>query len=158
ELSFIVAKHLSNYRGEHYIKNIFATQSELTQLFFAGLRMVLPDAPVPPEMAQNVDVTAKTLAAMMQPQHREGLRHVVRTFMETKGAINLKRWLQATELTACRAGLVVCGDLEIARKILSIEPQVPGDLTPEDKITEMIVFSVSNEYFAVRKALGLTIG
>jgi tetratricopeptide (TPR) repeat protein len=158
ELSFIVAKHLSNYRGEHYIKNIFPTQSELTQLFFAGLRMVLPDAPVPPEMVQNVDVTAKTLATMMQPQHREGLRHVVRKFMDTKGAINLKRWLQATDLTACRAGLLVCGDLEIAKKILLIEPQVPGDLTPEDKITEMIVFSVSNEYFALRKALGLTIG
>ena len=158
ELSFVVAKHLSYYRGEHYIKNIFPTQSELTQLFFAGLRMVLPDAPVPPDMAQNVDVTAKTLVAMMQPQHREGLRHVVRKFMDAKAAINLKKWLQATDLTACRAGLLVCGDLEIAKKILLIEPQVPGDLTPEDKITELIVFSVSNEYFALRKALGLTIG
>ena len=43
-------------------------------------------------------------------------------------------------------------------RILLIEPQVPGALTAEDKITEMIVFSVSNEYFALRKALGLTIG
>ncbi len=157
ELSFVCAKHLSNYRGEHYIKNIFPTQSELTQLFFAGLRMVLPDAPVPPEMAQNIDVTAKALAPFMLAQHQEGLRHVVRKFMETKAAINIKQWLQATEITACRAGLVVCGDLEVAKKILLIEPQVPGDLTAQDKITELIVFSVSSEYFALRKALGLSI-
>ena len=157
ELSFIVAKHLNYYRGEHYIKNIFATQSELTQLFFAGLRMVLPDAPVPPDMIQNADVTAKALAPFMQPQHQEGLRHVVRKFMEAKAAINIKRWLQSTELTACRSGLVVCGDLEVAKKILLIEPQVPGDMSPQDKITELIVFSVSNDYFAIRKALGLTI-
>jgi len=157
ELSFVCAKHLSNYRGEHYIKNIFPTQSELTQLFFAGLRMVLPDAPVPPEMAQNIDVTAKALAPFMQPQHQEGLRHVVRKFMETKAAINIKQWLQATELTACRAGLVVCGDLEVAKKILLIEPQVPGEQTAQEKITELIVFSVSSEYFALRKALGLSI-
>jgi hypothetical protein len=38
-----------------------------------------------------------------------------------------------------------------------IEPQVPGDLTPQEKVTELIVFSVSNEYFALRKALGITI-
>lgn len=158
ELSFVVAKHLSNYRGEHYIKNIFPTQSELTQLFFAGLRMVMRDAPVPPEMVQNADVTAKALGTLMQPQHLEGLRHLVKQFMDTKGAINIKRWLQATDLTACRAGLLVCGDLAIAQKILRMEPHVPGELTPEEKMMEMVVFSVSNEYFELRKALGIAIG
>ncbi|MBI5535063.1 MAG: tetratricopeptide repeat protein [Deltaproteobacteria bacterium] len=157
ELAFIVGKHLALYRGEHYIKNIFATTTELTQLFFAGLRMVLPDAPVPPEAAQSIDVTAKALAPLMQPTAQEGLRHVVKKFMEAKGAINVKRWVQSTELTACRAGFVMCGDLEIAKKVLLMEPQLPGDLSPQEKITELIVFSISAEYFALRKALGFAI-
>ena len=158
ELSFLCAKHLSNYRAEHYIKNVFPTQSELTQLFFAGLRMVLPDAPVLPEIAQSVDVTAKALAPLMAAQHQEGLRHVARKFMESKPQINVRKWLQATELTACRAGLIVCGDLEIAKKVLVMEPHVPGEMTPQEKIAELTVFSVSNEYFALRKALGIAIG
>ena len=158
ELAFIVAKHLSGYRGEHYIKNIFATSSELTQLFFAGLRMVIGDAPVPPESAASIDVTAKALAPLMQPTAQEGLRHVVRKFVETKGAINIKRWVQATEITGCRAGLLLCGDLEIAKKVILMEPQLPGDLSPQEKITELIVFSVSPDYFALRKALGFAIG
>jgi tetratricopeptide (TPR) repeat protein len=158
ELAFVVGKHLSSYRGEHYIRNIFPTTHELTQLFFAGLRMVLPDAPVPPESAQSIDVTAKALAPLMQPTAQEGLRHVVRKFAETKGAINIKRWVQATELTACRTGLLMCGDLEIAKKILLIEPQLPGDLSPQEKMTELIVYSVSSDYFVLRKALGLSAG
>jgi len=145
------------YRGEHYIRNLFPTTSELTQLFFAGLRMVVADAPVPPEAATSIDTTAKALAPLMQPTAQEGLRHVVRKFMETKGAINIKRWVQATELSACRAGFLMCGDLEIAKKVLLMEPQLPGDMSPQEKLTELIVFSVSPDYFALRKALGFAI-
>ena len=39
-----------------------------------------------------------------------------------------------------------------------MEPQLPGDLSPQEKITELIVFSISNEYFQLRKALGFAIG
>jgi len=157
ELSFVAAKHLSGYRPEHYIKNVFPTRSELTQLFWAGLYMVYPEAPIPSDQLQSVAVTAKALVPMMQPQAREGLKQYVKEFMDTKAAVDIRRWFQATELTACRAGLLICGDLEIARKILAAEASVPGDLTTQEKIAEMIVFSVSNDYFALRRALGLTI-
>ena len=40
-----------------------------------------------------------------------------------------ERWNQAVEQTACRAGLLVSGDLEIAQKIIAAEPQLPGDLS-----------------------------
>lgn len=157
ELAFTVGKHLALYRGEHYVKNIFATATELTQLFFVGLRMVLPDAAVPPEFAQRVDLTARALTPLMQPAAQEGLRHVVRKFMESRNDMNINRWVHATELTACRAGFLMCGDLEISKKLLLMETQMPQDLSPEEKITELIVFSISNDYFALRKALGFSI-
>ena len=34
----------------------------------------------------------------------------------------------------------------------------PGDLPPPDKLKELIVFRVSEQYFALRKALGIAIG
>ena len=36
ELTFIVGKHLSDYRGEHYIKNLFPTLNELKVILFAA--------------------------------------------------------------------------------------------------------------------------
>jgi len=158
ELTFIVGKHLAYYRGEHYIKHLFPTVPELTMLLFAGMKMVHPETPVPGEMTAQVNATAAELAKFMQPIHIEGLRLVVRKFIEDGAKANIKRWSQSVELTACRTGLLLCGDLEIARKIMGAEPQAPGDLPPQDKLKELVIFSVSSQYFALRKALGIAIG
>jgi tetratricopeptide (TPR) repeat protein len=158
DLTFIIGKHLSYYRGEHYIKHLFPTVAELTMLLFAGMKMVQPDTPVPGEMVAQVNATAAELAKFMQPIHIEGLRLVVRKFMEDGAKANIKRFSQCVELTACRAGLLLCGDLEIARKIIAAEPQVPGDLPPQEKLKELVIFSVSKQYLGLRKALGIAIG
>jgi golgin subfamily B member 1 len=82
----------------------------------------------------------------------------VKKWIEEGAKANIKRWNQTVELTACRAGLVVCGDLEIAKKIIAAEPQLPGDLSPAEKMKELLLFSVSEHYAQLRKALGIAIG
>ena len=157
ELTFIVGKHLAYYRDEHYIRNLFPTLNELKVLLFAAIRMVT-EFSVPPEMAQAVTTTATELAKYMQPVQREHLRKLVQLFMEDGARADLKRWIQTIEATACRTGLLLCGDLEIAKKIISQEPQLPGDLSPQEKMKELIIFSVSDQYFELRKALGIAVG
>jgi hypothetical protein len=158
ELTFIIGKHLSYYRGEHYIKNLFPTLNELKVLLFAAVKVIVADFNVPPEMAQAVNQTAAELVKYMQPVQRDGLRIVVQRFMEDGARADLKKWMQTVEVTACRAGLLLCADMEIAKKIVSAEPQMPGDLTPAEKMKELLVFSVSEQYFALRKALGIAVG
>ncbi|MDP9001526.1 MAG: tetratricopeptide repeat protein, partial [Myxococcota bacterium] len=158
ELTFIVGKHLSGYRGEHYIKNLFPTLNELKVILFAGVKLVTPDFTVPGEMAQAVNATASELLKHMQPVQRESLKIVVQKWMEDGAKADLKRWMQAIEITACRAGLLLCADLEIAKKIIAAEPQLPGDLPAAEKMKELLVFSVSEQYFAVRKSLGIAVG
>ena len=158
ELVFIVGKHLSGYRGEHYIKNLFPTLNELKVILFAGVKIVMPEFSVPGEMAQAVNATATELLKHVQPVQRESLKIVVQKWMEDGAKADLKRWMQATEITACRAGLLLCGDLEIAKKIIAAEQQLPGDLPPAEKMKELLVFSVSEQYFAVRKTLGIAVG
>ena len=109
-------------------------------------------------MAQAVNTTATELVKNMQPIQRDGLRLVVQKFMEDGAKVDLKRWMQSIEVTACRAGLLLCADLEIAKKIIAAEPQMPGDLPPQEKLKELIVFSVSEQYFHLRKALGIAVG
>jgi hypothetical protein len=158
ELTFICGKHLSSYRPEHYIRNLFQTQAELTIMLFAGVMIANPQQPMPPDMAAQIRVTAQELARHMQPVQVEALRHYVKRFLDEGAKANIKRWNQAVELTACRAGLVVSGDLEIAKKIIGAEPQLPGDLAPAEKMKELLLFSVSEEYAKLRQGLGVTIG
>jgi tetratricopeptide (TPR) repeat protein len=158
ELTFIVGKHLSGYRGEHYIKNLFPTLNELKVILFAGVKLVMADFTVPGEMAQAVNATASELVKHMQPVQRESLRIVVQKWMEDGAKADLKRWMQAIEITASRAGLLLCADLEIAKKIIAAEPQLPGDLPPAEKMKELLVFSVSEQYFGLRKTLGIAVG
>ena len=157
DLLFIVGKHLAMYRGEHYIKTLFPTVTELTVLLFAGIKLVAPDSPSPPDIDKQIMVTAQTLRGYIQPMQLEGLRMVVKKFLAEGAKANLKRWVQTVELTATRSGLLLCGDLEIAKKIIAAEPQQPGDLTAQEKLKELLLYSVSPQYHALRQALGLQI-
>jgi hypothetical protein len=157
ELAFVCGKHLCHYRAEHYIRTLFPTQAELTIMLFAGVMIAFPATPMPADMLPQIQATARELVKNMQPVQVEGLRHFVKRFIEEGAKANLKVWSQSVDLTACRAGLLLCGDLAIARKILGSEPQLPGDLTPADKLRELVLFSVSDDYAALRAALGLAV-
>ncbi len=157
ELTFMCGKHLAHYRGEHYIRTLFPTQAELTIMLFAGVMIASPNTPMPQEMAAQIRATAQELAKYMQPVQLEGLRMMVKRFIDDGAKANMKRWNQAVELTACRTGLIVSGDLEVAKKILSAEEQLPGDLSTADKMKELLLYFVSDEYTAVRKALGIAV-
>ncbi|MGC4089574.1 MAG: hypothetical protein QM756_17135 [Polyangiaceae bacterium] len=157
ELTFMCGRHLAYYREEHYIRTLFPSQAELTIMLFAGVMLANPSTPMPQDMAAQIRGTAQELAKYMQPIHLDGLRAVVKKFLDDGAKANIKRWNQAVEMSACRAGLIVSGDLDIPRKILAAEPQLPGDASPADKMKELLTYFVSEHYFEVRRALGITI-
>jgi hypothetical protein len=120
--------------------------------------IAFPTTPMPPDMQQQIQTTARELAKYIQPVQLKGLRHFVKRFLDGGAKANIKVWSQSVELTGARAGLLVCGDLEIARKIISAEAQLPGDLTVPEKMKELVLFSVSDDYAALRAALGVAVG
>ena len=156
ELSFLCGKHLATYRPELYLTNLFSTQSELMIMLLAGVMIASPQSPVPKELASHVTETAKALNQYLGAQEREHLRKVVKAFIQDGARANIKQWLQGAELTSCRAGLVLCRDLGVARKIISAERATP-DLPAPEKMKELLVFSLSPEYTALRKVLGVDI-
>src|SRR5204863_6212900 len=113
-------------------------------------KLVAPDTPSPPDIDKQIMATAQTLRGYIQPMQLEGLRMVVKKFLAEGAKANIKRWVQCVEVTSARTGLLLCGDLEIAKKIIAAEPQQPGDLTPQEKLKELLLYSISDQYFAVR--------
>jgi hypothetical protein len=86
------------------------------------------------------------------------LNSITKRFVGAGARTDIKRWMQSVELTACRAGFVLCNDLEIAARMIHAEPPMGAvDLTPKEKIQELVLFSVSEGYARLREALGIQI-
>ncbi len=153
DLTFVIGRHLAYYRGEHFIRSLLATNSELRMVLLAAMR-IAGVAPADPQ----VDATAVQLQTRLGPAQLEAVRTVTKRFMEAGGKSDVKKWMQSVELTGCRAGFLLANDLETAaRMIQSLPPEGPTDLPPKEKIKEIVLFSVSESYFRLREALGITI-
>ena len=74
----------------------------------------------------------------MQPVQREYLLLVVQKWMEDGAKADLKRWMQAIEISKIAlAGLLLCADLEIAKKIIGCRAAASRrDLQPAEKMKE----------------------
>jgi hypothetical protein len=65
-------------------------------------------------------------------------------------------WAAGAQLTANRAGLVVCGDLLTATKAVSEDPGGKG-VSRDEAVADLIRWNVSLEHLALREQLGLAI-
>jgi tetratricopeptide (TPR) repeat protein len=151
DLMFICARHLSDFRGEHYIRTMMPSNTELKTVLMASLRLanLIPADP-------QVDAVAAELRGKLQPAQLDVLGTLSRRFVQAGARTDVKKWLQGVEVTACRAGFLICNDIETAAKMITaLGAQGPVDLAPKDKIKEIVLFSVSEEYFRLRQALGI---
>ncbi len=154
DLMFVAARHLADYRPEHYIRTMLKSNTELKTVLMAGLRIsgVVPQADAATEQA------AQQIASKIQPAQRDALRSLAKRFVDAGARTDIKRWLQAVELTSCRAGLLACNDLDTAaRMVTQLGAAGPVDLAPKEKVKELVLFSVSEEYFKLREFLGIRI-
>jgi tetratricopeptide (TPR) repeat protein len=153
DLAFVCGRHLTYYRGEHFIRTMYSSHTELRTLLLAAMRvagMGGGDA--------SVESTAKQLAKHMDQAHLDVLKQVVRKFVDAGGQADIKRWMQATEVTSLRAGLLLCDDVDTAvRMTQQIASESTADLAPRDKVKEIVIYSISESYFSLREQLGIQI-
>jgi tetratricopeptide (TPR) repeat protein len=152
DLMFVCGRHLSDYRGEHFVRTLLPSNTELKAVLMAGLAI----AGLVPATDPQIQQVVQQLAPKLQAAQVDALRSLGKRFIEAGARTDVKRWLQCVEITACRAGFLICNDLETAaRMITALGPAGPVDLPPKDKVKEIVLFSVSEEYFRLRQALGI---
>jgi hypothetical protein len=144
-------------RPEYYLKMLLPTNTELKVVVLAAIVMVQPRFPVPPDMVQLVQQYLPEMQKRTPPQMLEQLGAVVARFVQAQAEINLAKWGHAVDAVSHRAGFVVCGDLEVAARMVSAEPVTVGGPQVKDKIKELVLYSISEEFFTVRAQMGLTI-
>lgn len=158
ELAFLSARRLAYMRPEYFLKLALPSNSELKGAMLSAIVMVQPRFPVPPDVVPIVQQYLPEMQRRIPPQMLEQLAVVVNRFLKDMPEINLAQWGFAVDYATSRAGFVVSGDLEVAARIVSSEPTVVGGPQVNHKVADLVLYSISEDYFAVRQALGLSIG
>ncbi|KAB2911170.1 MAG: tetratricopeptide repeat protein, partial [Kofleriaceae bacterium] len=150
EIAFLSARRLTFMRPEYYLKLLLPTNTELKVAFLSAIHLVRRDFPLPQDVAQVVTQQyTPEIQKRLNPAVYEQLAAVVQRFIQAAPKVDLATWGHAVDGTSHRAGFVVCGDLEVASRMVSAEPVTVGGPQVKDKIKELVLYSISEEYFAV---------
>lgn len=152
EHAFLIGRHLAFYRQENYVKALFSSVPDLEDLFLAALTVGNPGLPIAADMKQRVGPIARAIEAILEPAQTDALRACFLRFVEEGGRTNLQRWSQGVEKTACRVGMLLSNDLGSVHALLEREEGRRGDYAKD-----LIAFTTSEPYFALRREIGIAI-
>jgi hypothetical protein len=150
EHAFLAARHLVLYRQEYFIKTLYSSVSDLEDLFLAALLLGSPTLPIAEHHKTRVAPISKGLAPLLDAAQLEALRADFKNFVAEGGRTNLLRWSTSVDKTACRAGLLLSGDLPAALSLLQEQEGPKGPLA-----ADLLGFAVSERHAALRRHLGV---
>jgi tetratricopeptide (TPR) repeat protein len=154
EVAFLSARRLAFMRPEYYLRMLLPTNTELKVVVLSAIAMFQPRYPVASNMVATVQQYLPQMKKRMAPHALEQLGMLVQRFVQSVPEVDLAKWGHAVDATAHRAGLVVCGDLETSARAIAAEPMTVGAPAVKDKLKELVLFSASEEYFAIRAQTG----
>jgi tetratricopeptide (TPR) repeat protein len=155
ELAFELAKRLAYLRPDRYVTYAMTTQATLESAFQAALAAagVRPVADVGPEAARLAERLVNAVPEQVLMQVGAIARKMSGDFKN--GAI--ASWRTAIDLTANRVGLILCNDLATAARKVATEAAGVSTLPARERLRDLLGYSVSEGYFAVRRHLGLAL-
>ncbi|MBM4319602.1 MAG: tetratricopeptide repeat protein, partial [Deltaproteobacteria bacterium] len=158
ELAFLLGKALTLFRPEHYLAGVLPT-SHLKILFYAALKLTHPESNVPlPTEAEAFAEILRHMQKTLPPPILADLDKRVSLVLRARIEVDLSGWLDGVDATSNRVGLLLCGDLETATRLIRSEQGAIGKASAQQRAEDLFLWSISEEYFSLRKALGLTIG
>ena len=152
ELSFLLARELVSLHLTSRLLAFYPTLDELTAL---GTAAVGAELGARAQLPVDVERTARDLRARLEPAHAAALSRSVQDIVQAGGQLDLLGWLRSVERAACRAGLLACGDLTIASRVLSVDRHAVAGMSAAERLRDLVPFSVSEPYSELRRRLGI---
>jgi len=152
ELAFRWARVLVYLRPELRLYAHFSAPGELEALGRAAVALVAPSSP-------RVDGDAKLLLRGLR-RHLRGpvlnrLREAIGTQSATEVGTRLRIGARAAELVGGRAGLLACGNLQLATRVTDRAPL--RGVAAAEQTGDLVAYSLRDEYTALRVRLGVAI-
>jgi len=154
---FIAGQQLTYLRPGLYLRHLLASGTVLKAWLFAAIKLTSPQFPVSPELEGAVAEAMQALEAGVTGQARDHLTRVVAKLLTSGAALDLKRWVRGVDLTADRVGFLLCHDLETATQIIKASDESTSSVSTDERLKELVLFSVSSQYFGLRQQLGIAV-
>jgi tetratricopeptide (TPR) repeat protein len=155
-MAFVAGRHLTYFRPGYYVRHLVPTGTGLKAWLFAAIKMCVPQFPVAPDLQGQVTEAMNAMQSDYQGVQREKLASLVSKLLQTGGALDLKKWVSAIDLTADRAGFILAHDLAVSAEVMRATED--GASVPvKERMKEIVLFSVSEEYFTLREKLQIRI-
>ena len=119
--------------------------------------MISPTFPIQPELETPMREALTALERAITGSTRERLASLVAKLLSGGGALDLKKWVVAVDLTADRAGFLMAHDLQVAGELIKASGEEASAASVKERLKELILFATSEQYFALRAKLGLAI-
>jgi len=150
DAAFIAANHLCYFLPGHYARRLVPQEPELRRWVEAAIDLS--------RGATHFEHLSHLEQNMLQTQVDPDERKIIARECDGLDAreIDLARWFKAVDATADRLGLLLCDDLERAFHLLR-GGDGTGDEATEARIDALRTWSVSEDYLAVRAALGIAV-
>jgi len=153
EIAAAVGAMIALLRPAYYLKLTMATLEELEATLAASAALVGRQVGRP-----ELEPLVATLVAEMQKRVTrptgEALLALVNRLPERP---DLARWRNAVDAAAQRAGFLISGDLSAAARMISSEATALGGLRPSHRVQDLVAYSVSANYFELRKHLNVAV-
>jgi tetratricopeptide (TPR) repeat protein len=156
EIAFVVAKQLFLFLAPFYIAAIRPLE-QLQGFFMLGMAHAKPNQFKPPGDSTSQQIM-KTIGKRVRGADAQRLERAVEYLLKQGGEIDLATWREAVESSANRVGFLFCDDFGAVASYLGREPQRLSVRSSADRVRELVEWSLTPEYAALRERLGLSVG
>ena len=155
-LAFIAGRHLTSFRPGFYVRHLVPTGTGLKAWLFAAIKLCVPQFPVSPDLAGQVNEALHAISQDFVGAEKDKLASAVSKLLQAGGALDLKKWVAAIDLTADRVGFLLAHDLQLTTEVLRSTEEATS-VAVKERMKDLVLFSVSEDYFALRKRLSITV-
>jgi len=149
DLAFLAGRHLTYYRPEYRLLFYYPTQDDLTTLLFAAAQLAMSTSPSS-RASEEVRRLQARLVYHVSGRDRAALNHAVQRLESRGGRANVAAWMRSVELTAARAGLLLCGDLAAGAALIRSELCRVPDLADDLRRGDLVAFCASRAHADLR--------
>ena len=109
----------------------------------------------PPHLVQKLKNQLEKL--LPERTRTQTLKKIARDYCTVQQPGDVRAYMDAVELTSNRTGALLAGDLEIAKRMALLEKAQVSKLKDEAKVRDLVLFCASEDWVALREALGLSV-
>ncbi len=157
EVVFELARQLTFMRPHRYLRRALPSRADLANALGAAVAIMAPDSPIDrnnPGIKKFIEHFERTVPPLVFEQLTPVAKKLL---LAGSDAASIPKWLTATDLTALQAGLTLCNDFTVVAKQVASESDGVTGIPAKDRITNLLLFSVSERYFLLREHLGLAV-